>query len=613
MSAQKLLKTGNSAKIKYVVCIILFLMVRAGFAFAGDVKLTATVSKSQVGVGERFEVDFTVNGTGSRFIGPDFSAFQFVSGPDVSFSNDGTTMNTTYAYTLVAIKEGTFTVNAAAIVVNGHTLLSNQLKIKVQGQAPPEALQTPSPKAPQSEDNSQANQNDLSKLLFLKTDVTKTNVYAGEQIIVRYKVYTRVDIEGGVPDKAPDLNGFWSQDIVSKNKSAVWSSETYKGLKYSVATIKQTAVFPQHAGVLTIDPFSMTFVVRRRLPARKFLDNPFGNYEEIKYQLKSPPIIVHAAALPTAGKPANFSGAVGTYSIYTDVDKKELKANETINYTFEVKGAGNLNLINAPKITPPLDFEKYDPKTTDRITVDSNGVAGSRQFNYLLIPRHQGNYTLDLAKFSYFDPKSGRYVTLQVPTFQIKVNKGDVQVNVPVFNSADQQDIKMLGNDIRYIKTSAAPLHKDEIEFFGTTGYYLLLMLGPLALISAIVFRKWQIKHNSDIVLVKSRKAAKVAAQRLAAAGKELQSGNKEAFYEELTKGIYGYLSDKLNIPLAELNRENIAEKLLERGIVDSVIAEMNDTIDRCEMARFAPEITLSQEQIFEKAKHLIHEVEKEA
>ena len=204
-------------------------------------------------------------------------------------------------------------------------------------------------------------------------------------------------------------------------------------------------------------------------------------------------------------------------------------------------------------------------------------------------------------------------MTLQVPTFQIKVNKGDIQVNVPVFNSADQQDIKMLGNDIRYIKTSAAPLHKDEIEFFGTTGYYLLLMLGPLALISAIVFRKWQIKHNSDIVLVKSRKAAKVAAQRLAAAGKELQSGNKEAFYEELTKGIYGYLSDKLNIPLAELNRENIAEKLQVRGIVDSVITEMNDTIDRCEMARFAPDITLSQEQIFEKAKHLIHEVEKEA
>jgi hypothetical protein len=593
-------------------CIILFFLLKTSLLLAGDVKLTATVSKSQVGVGEQFEVDFTINGTGSRFIGPDFSAFQVISGPNISFSNDGTTMNTTYAYILSAVKEGTFTITSAAIVVSGHTLLSNQLKIKVQGQAPPQSIQTKAPQATHNDDTSPDNPNDLSKLLFLKTDVTKTKVYTGEQIIVRYKVYTRVDIEGGQPDKAPDLNGFWSQDIVPKNKAATWSPETYKGLKYNVAVIKQTVVFPEHAGDLTVDPLAMTFVVRRKLPPRKFLDNPYGNYEEIKYQVKSPPVIIHANPLPAAGKPADFSGAVGSFSIYTDIDKRELKANETINYTFEVRGSGNLSLINAPKITPSLDFEKYDPKTTDRITVDSTGVSGSRQFNYLLIPRHQGDYALDLARFSYFDPKAGRYVTLPANTFNIKVNKGDVQVNVPVFNSADQQDIKMLGNDIRYIKTVAIALHKDEIEFYGTPSYYILLLLGPFLFASAIVYRRWRINYNSDIVLVKSRKAARVASQRLATAGRELAAGNERAFFEEIAKGLYGYLSDKLNIPVAKLSKENITEKLKARLVGESVILELNDTIERCEMARFAPEVTLSQQQIFEKAKTVIHEIEKE-
>jgi hypothetical protein len=593
--------------------IILFLLVRSAALFAADVKLIATVNKTQVGVGEPFEVDFTINGSGSHFTAPDFSAFQVISGPSVSFSDDGGNPKTTWAYTLSASKEGTFTITAAAIVVNGHTLLSNQVKIKVQGQAPPQAAQqTQTPQTAQHPPDVDVNSNDPSKSVFIRADVNKTTVYTGQQIIVRYKLYTRMDLAGGQPDKAPDLNGFWSQDIINKNRTnANWTSETYKGLRYSVVVIKQTALFPQHPGDLTIDPLVMTFIVRKRLEKRVF-NNAFGNYEDVKYQAKSAPVVIHALPLPTEGKPADFSGAVGNYTVYTDVDKKQLKANETINYTFEVRGQGNLNLINPPRITPPADFEKYDPKTTDRITVDSTGESGSRQFNYLLIPRHQGDYTLDLARFSYFDPIAKRYVTVPTSTFNIKVGKGDVQVNVPVFNSADQQDIKMLGNDIRFIKTAAVGLHKDQIEFYGTPSYYLLLLLGPLGFASAIVYGRWRTSYNSDIVLVKSRKAAKVASQRLAAAGRELAAGNKEAFYEETAKGLYGYLSDKLNIPVADLNKESITERLKARSVGDPVIEELNDTLHRCEMARFAPSASLSQQQIFEKAKNVIHEIEKE-
>ena len=598
---------------KVVYTLLLFLLY-VTTVFAADVKMVASASKSQVGVGEQFEIDFTLNGMGTRFTPPDLSAFQLLSGPNISTSetdiNGVSTTSTTYAYILSATKEGTFNITAAAIVVNGHTVISNPLKIKVQGQAPPQPKQQQQAQSAAPDDNASASTRDLSKSVFLKAEVSKTKVYTGEQIKVRYKLYTQLDLAVNQVDKAPDLNGFWSQDIINKNPNATWTTEIHNGVKYGVAVIKQTILFPEHAGDLTIDPLIMTFLVQVKLPPRKLLINPYGNYEVVKYQAKSAPVIIHAAPLPTAGKPADFSGAVGSFSVYTDIDKKELKANETANYTFEIKGSGNLNLVNAPKITPPADFEKYDPKTTDRITVDSNGISGSRQFSYLLIPRHQGNYKLDLARFTYFDPAAKRYVTLPTNTFDIKVGKGDVQVNVPVFNSADQQDIKMLGNDIRYIKTSSAGLSGGGKGFYGSAAYYILLLLGPFSLASAFFYRRWSISYNSDVVLVKSRKAGRIASKRLAVASKELNAGNKAAFFEAIAKGLYSYLSDKLNIPVADLNKENIADRLKAKSVEDTIIQQLNDTIDNCEMARFAPVSGVSQQQIFENAKNIINEIE---
>ena len=591
--------------------IILFLLLQTTLLFAADVRLTATASKTQVGVGEQFEVDFTVNGSGSRFTAPDFSAFQFISGPNISPSNTvvngATVVGTTYGYILSAFKEGTFTITAAAIVVNGHTLLSNSLTIKVQGQAPPQ--QKIQGQATPPDNDPAPNAKDLSKSLFLRADVSKTKVYTGEQVNVRYRLYTRVDLEASQLDKAPDLNGFWSQDVIRKSPNAVWGTEIYNGITYHVAVLKQTIISPQHSGDLAIDPLIMTFVARIKLPPRQFLNNPFGNYQEVKYQAKSAAVIIHTAPLPTEGKPTDFSGAVGSFSIYTDIDKKELKANETINYTFEVRGSGNLNLVNAPKITPPLDFEKYDPKTTDRITVDSNGISGSRQFNYLLIPRHQGNYKLELAHFTYFDPIAKKYVALPVNAFNIKVNKGDVQVNVPVFNSADQQDIKMLGNDIRYIKTSAIGLTTGS-AFYNSLLYYMLLLVGPFLFAAAFFYRRWYTNYNSDAVLVKSRKAGKIANKHLADAKKELATGNNIAFFAAIARGLYGYLSDKLNIPFADLNKENITDRLKARSVGDLVIEQLNDTMDRCEMESFAPVSGISQQQVFENAKNIINEIE---
>ncbi len=590
--------------------LVSILMLCATLLFAQ--KFTASVSKSNVGVGEQFEVDFSMNASGTHFTPPGFNNFQVVSGPnmasDMTSVNGNNTINITYSYILAAAREGTFTIDAAAIVINGHTLVSSPVKVTVKGQAPPVQKQPQQAIVP-DDNNTKADFKDISKQIFIRAVVDKTNAYVGEQIKVNYKIYTRVDILGGQPDKAPELNGFWNQDVISKS-NAPWKSEVYKGLRYNVTTIKQSILFPQHAGNLSIDPLSVSFGVRLPLPAVNILGSLYNNYRDVAYKAKSQPVIIHAVALPDAGKPAGFSGAVGSFSLYTDADKKVLKANETLDYTAEISGTGNLSLINPPNITLPPDIEKYDPKTTDRITTDSNGVSGSRKFSYLLIPRHQGDFTLNPAAFTYFNPATRKYVTLQGKPFSIKVNKGDALANAPAFNSSEQQDIKLLGNDIRYIKTSAADLYREGEGFYGSVWFYMMLFLGPVLLGGAVFYRRRMQQYNSDAVKVKSRGAGKMAAKHLANAQKELATGNKSAFYEAVTKGLYGYLGDKLNIPVADQNKENIVTALQSRNLDAATIRQLTDTMDLCEMARFAPVTGISAQQVLDQAKNTINEIE---
>jgi len=597
--------------MKKIFGILSILMFGSTLLFA-QAKFTASASKSTVGVGEQFEVDFSMNASGSRFTPPNFNNFQVLSGPnmasDITSVNGSTNLSITYSYIVAALKEGSFTIDEAAIVINSHTMLTHALKITVKGQAPAAAKQ-PAQTAAVPTDNAKVDSRDISKQIFIRAVVDKTQAYVGEQIKVSYKIYTRVDILGGQPDKAPELNGFWNQDVVSKNGNS-WKSEVYKGLRYNVTTIKQSILFPQHTGDLSIDPLSVSFGVRLPLPAVNILGTVYNNYRDIPYKAKSQPIIIHAVPLPAAGKPADFSGAVGSFTVYTDADKKSLKANETLNYTVEISGMGNLNLINSPKINLPVDIEKYDPKTTDHITVDSNGVSGSRKFSYLLIPRHQGDFMLNPVTFTYFNPASKKYITAPAKPVGIKVNKGDAQANVPAFNSSEQQDIKLLGNDIRYIKTFTVSLYKDGEGFYNSAWYYAMLLLGPVLFGVAFFYRQWIRKENSDLVKVKSRAAGKMAAKHLANAQKELTAGHKSAFYDAVAKGLYGYVGDKLNIPVADLNKENITAQLQARSVNPATVSQLLDTMDLCEMARFAPVTGISEQQIFDKAKNTIDEIE---
>lgn len=597
--------------IKYY--ILSFLLLFTGLAFGQDLKLTASVNRNTVGTGEAFEVSFSINGNIERFGPPDMSGFQVVGGPNQSSSmsmiNGVTTSSMSLSYDLVATKEGTFTIGPATVVVNGKQYRSNPVTVKVvKGQAQP---QQQAQQGGGQQNVATGRSGDIAKNLFIRAVPDKTNVYQGEQLTVSYKLYSRVAIVGNQGDKQPEFNGFWSQDIKNLNQQVTWTVETYKGVRYQVAVLRQTILFPEHSGNLVLDPLGMTFLVRQEAPAKDIMEQFFGGgYKDVKYKIESPPVTIHVKPLPEAGKPAGFSGAVGNFRFDASVDKKELKANEALNYRLKITGSGNIKLLNPFNTSFPADFEKYDPKITDTITEKVNGVSGSRIYNYLVIPRHEGTYTIDPVKFSYFNPVTEKYVTLPAKPFQIKVDKGVAQANaVSSYTSANKEDVKVLDKDIRYIKDSL-DLHKQNEEFYGSTLYYLLLLLGPLVFIVAFAYRRWDEKNNSDVVKVKSRKASKIASKHLANAQLQLTAGNTNAFYEAISKGLYGYISDKLNIPAANLSKETIADELKARSIDDMLIAQLTDTLDLCEMARFAPVKGISQQEVFDKTKNIINDIE---
>ncbi len=596
----------------YILTLLLFW---TGVLFAQDVKFTASASKTEVGTGEEFQVEFSLNANANEITPPDLSSFQVLSGPNMSTSmssiNRNTTMSVSYSYVLMAAKEGEYTIGPATAIVNGRKLTTKPIKIKVvKGRAVPQNNQQQNAGGGGNAIE-EARSADLAKNLFIRAVVDRNNVYQGEQITLRYRLYTRIDIEQTTGANAPELNGFWNEEIKNTQQQIQFHIETYKGARYEVADLKKVILFPEHSGDLTIDPLSVGFVVRVQAPSRDVFDQFFGSYKELKYTAKSPPLVVHVKPLPDTGKPASFTGAVGRFNIEASIDKTALKANDALNYKVKVSGSGNIKLLKTLNTAFPADFDKFDPKITDSVMVSENGVSGDRYYNYLLIPRHHGDYAIDPLKFSYFNPATNKYVTLTTKDFHIKVAKGPNENNVTVY-SGEGSSVKELGKDIRYIKTGDGGLAKQGGGFFGSAGYFALLLLGPVLCYGAFSYRNRVRKINSDIVKVKSRRAGKVAAKHLANAQRELAANNQKVFYEEVFKGLYGYLGDKLNIDYANLDRETIASALKERSVNGEVASRLQDTLDLCEMARYAPVNHISKQQVFEKAKGIINDIENE-
>ncbi len=596
-------------KIRYYMIVLLVLCTHVLYA---QVKFTSSSSRSQVGTGETFEVTFSLNGNGSSFTAPDFNGFQVVSGPNVSSSyssiNGRTSVSNSYSFYLTTIKEGTYTIDPASIVVDGRRLLTSPITVKVnKGQIPQQ-------NKPRQAPDLNVAPSELAKSIFIKAVVDKSSAYQGEQVTLSFRLYTRVGIVDSRLDKLPDLNGFWSEDIKNQAPQAQWRTEMYKGVKYNVADVKKTILCAEHSGNITINPFEMTFIVRLQAPSTggDLIDQFFGSaYKDVTYNVKSTPVVVHVKPLPEAGKPSSFTGAVGKFNITAGVDKSVLKSNESLNYNVKISGAGNIKLLKELNAEFPPDVEKYDPKITDTLMQDANGLNGSRIYSYLLIPRHQGDFTIAPLEFSYFNPATARYVTLSTKPILVKVSKGIAESNVTAFSSADKQDVKLLDKDIRYIKTDHTDL-SDGSRYYGTFWYFLLLTVGPLLCIAGFIYRNWNRKNNSDPVLMKSKKAGKMAARHLATAETQLKANRKNEFYDAVFKGLYGYLSDKFNISIADLNKETIVSALRSRSVSEELITQLIDTLDICEMARYAPVTHLSEQEVLDKAKNIINNIEHE-
>jgi len=595
-------------KLKYFALLIFTLYLNKVFAQGG---LDASVSKRTIAIGEPFEISFTAKGNIEQFDPPSFSDFRVVGGPNQSSSmtsiNGNTTVSIALSYNLVGVKEGTYTIGAARATIDGKSYRSKPIKIQI---AKGNSTSHQGSKGAEPDNLTTGNASDMAKHLFIKAVANKTSVYQGEQITVTYKLYTNVSIVDIAMDKLPDFNGFWSQEVKNDNERIPWTQETINGTTYHVTDIKQIILFPERWGKLTLDPLGMTFLIRQVVPSNDPIEQFFGgSYKDVKYKIKSTPVTIDVKALPENGKPASFQGAVGHFSVEASADHLDLKANEALNYSLKISGTGNIKLLRSPKVKFDPAIEAYDPKVSDQITASLNGVSGSRSYTYLLIPRHEGSYDITPFEFSYFNPATQKYVTLTTKGYHLTVAKGDPTSNVTAFSSSDQQEVKLLDKDIRYIKDTT-DLTWSTHTFFGSVWFWLLLLLGPLLFIAAWLYRNWYREHTKDVVRIKGRNANKVAAKHMASANKQLQNGDKKLFYEAVYRGLYGYLSDKFNIAAADLNKDNIADQLRLRGKDEAVINQLIETLDLCEMARYAPVVGTSEQEVYEKSKHIIHAIE---
>jgi hypothetical protein len=599
--------------MKKIFFLLLATLFITSASFAEEVKFTAAAPRV-VEVGEQFRLVYTVNQKAKDIQLPSLTGFRVLMGPSTSRSSSSQYINgkwssaTTYTYTyvLLAEKEGKFTVNPAKIKVKGYEFNSNSVSVEV----------VKANEKPQSNQSGQSNQAAATKItqanLFVKVNVDRKSVYMGEHVVATIKVYTRLNIAGFGDSKFPSFNGFLSQEIPTPGQISL-QRENVNGTIYNVGTIRKLILFPQHTGNITIDPFELECIIRQRRSSgnRGFFDDFFDNYQDIRVPRKSKPVTIRVKEFP-ANKPASFDGAVGSFRMSATIDKDSVQANDAVTLKLKISGNGNLKLVNPPEFDFPADFEVYDPKTNQDLKSTAKGMTGSTTFEYLIIPRHGGEYQIPPVDFSFFDPKAGIYRTRSTPKFTIKVGKGSGDASSAVISSFSKEDVKFIGKDIRFIKTNDfTPRLKGQI-FFGTTNFYLAYLVPFLVFILAFVFNRKRIRENADIARVKNKRANRVAMKRLKAASASLKAQKKEEFYDEILKALWGYTSDKLNLPLADLNKENITEILQSKNVEQELTQDFLNILDTCEFARYAPSTGSSEmDELYKKTMETITKLEK--
>ena len=541
-----------------------------------------------------FQLVYSVNASAKDLRAPDFQFFEILAGPFESHSSSyqningkaTSSVNVSYTYTLLPNKVGTFKIPGAAIEVDNEKYVSNAMTIKV---LPADKAQSQGQGGAGSPATGAETQRISNDNIFIRTSVSKTNVYEQEAILVTYKLYTLLDVAQFTEMKFPDFNGFLKQEI-AQPKNAQLSYENYNGKNFGTVVLYQVLLFPQRTGEINIDKANFTAILRiqNKAQVRSIFDDFFDSYSNVQKSLTAPGTRITVNALP-AGKPASFTGAVGNFSLSSSISKTNLKANDAGIIKVVISGTGNMKLLQNPEIKFPEGFEVYDPKADNKFSTNANGVSGTKTIEYMFIPQHAGVFNIPSAELSYFDLNDRTYKTLRTPAYRLNVAKDAGGENTIVGNYTNKEDVTQMAKDIRYIHTGKIKLHAEETPLFGSMLFWMMFLIPLLvAGILFIYFRK-QIRENADISLMKTKKANKVAQKRLKLAQKFLTEGKKSQFYEEVMKAVWTYLSDKLSIPVAALNKENIAAEMTERGIDNELTNQFTNILNTCEYASYAP------------------------
>lgn len=619
--------------------ILLAWLMIVGTEFSYAQKLTATASSTSMGLNNSIQVTYSLSGGKSEgFQQPSFSNFSVVgtsrmSGGGVTMIINGKMVqdgsgSESWIYTIVPVKAGKFTIEPAKAKVNGQWISSNSLTIDVSNTGTQTNNQSQNKQSQQGQQNQQTQTTDASATdLYVKVFADKTTVMQGEQITVTYKIYTRIPVSQYVIQKLPSFSGFWSYNLMKEKDKVVQYNETVNGQKYVVAEIRKVALFPQKSGKLTVDPLEVECIaqvlVKRKAnnPFGSFFDDPFFNdpffqnafgsgYQEVKKKLKSNPLNITVTDLPGT-KPDDFCGLVGNLSMTAKLDKTEVKSNDAVNLTVTLSGKGNLNLIDNLNVDFPPDFEVYDPQISENIST-GNEISGSKTFTYLIIPRNPGSFKLKPITLSYYDKNKKAYVSLSSGELNLKVGKGDGTQGT-YSTGGNKEDIKYIGSDIKFIENKNFEIHPKGYFFFGSTYYWLLLALPVLIFIAFVILMRRYIKLQSNTMLLKHKRATRVALKRLKQANEFMKSNQRENFYQELSRALWGYICDKFSIPLSELSLDMARETLAGKNIDGTIRNKFIEILDNCEFARFAPaEITGSMETIYNEAIEIISKTERE-
>jgi len=582
----------NKPSYSWLLVFVLFPAWILGQSF------TASSSSTRVGEGEQFEVSFTYSGTDMNSITnyqpPGFKDFLVLSGPNQSSSmqiiNGAVSGSRTFSYYLQGRSLGKFTIGSASVTVKGQSLKTDPLVIEVvkgSGGGGNTASR-------QAQNSSGVSTKEIGDNVFIRAIVDRNSVYQGEQVTVTYKLYTRLNIQAPQISKLPGYQGFWSEEIETANQIN-FSRENYDGKLFNVAVLKRAALFPTQTGELSVTPFELkipVMVQRKRTsnnPFDDFFDDPFfGRTETVEYTAKSNTVKIKVLPLPSTSL-SSFAGAVGDYSLQSSIDKKSVKQNEPINLKVTLSGEGNISLLDMPALQVPNGFEKYEPKITSDIS-RGGVISGRKSFEMLLIPRVAGQFEIPAMLFTFFNPKKRTYETASSQPYSIQVEQGSAEYTGGGNSGLSKEEIKLLGQDIRFIKSNFDDVTKAHIS--SEESMIVTVVVYSIPLLGLLLFLFWKRKEeklSGNIALLKNLRAEKIAKSRLKTASKYLKEKNDSLFYTEISQAIFGYLEDKLSINKADFTVETAVNKLITLRTDDQFIEELKAILEKCEFIRFAP------------------------